>query len=1055
MNFVEGYLKKPHLVTSLVLLAAVIGFAGYRRMPVNLFPDSERPQISVVTVYPGASAQDVESEVSRTIEKELNTIELVRRVTSVSKDEVSAVSVEFEYAKGLDSAATDVANGLQKVKALLPDAIRPPMIFKVSSATPAVLTLALRPKDGSPLDLSMVRQLADNEIKERLLQLPQVANVEVFGAHQPVVRVTLGRDKLERFGLTPQDVRQKLVAFNANQPIGLLITSQSQFLLKRTGEFQRLADVGRITVAHRPGGDVHLGDIASIRRGVLEPQSAYHGDGKPAIAVNIQRGTTGYALRTIGDVAGVLPQLERTYPGIEFSIPDTQGDLIELSVGNMLDALRDAVIMTVIVIFLFLADLRGMLLAAISIPFTYLLTFAIMWLIGYEFDMVTLTAVIIAVGMLLDDAIVVLENIERHLHEQGADAHQAVVGGTQEVMLAIFSGTYATVMVLLPIIFIGGFVQTVLRPLSISLVVALIASYIISVTVIPLLAPAVLRRKAGAGRNRFEKLIFRFDTWVVEPVRDFYVRLTAFALKHRVLFLPPAMLLLMVSLRQMPLIGRDLMPPMDTGIVKINFETDANTSLGQTEQAMARMEQAIYRHPEVTSVSSLIGSEPAVISFGAGRLAQQGNLTVHLTDRFHRKASVWDIEDQFRREFAQIPGLKSVDVFDFGATPLSTIRASVDVMLSGPDLQVLDRLGKDVEQRLLKNLRGATSVTRSWTLDSLEVQFVANPEKLALYQVSPAAVAGQLAGAVRGVPSSVFRVPNEDGLNVWIQLPAAERAHAEQLATYPIETPLGQVPLAELGKVSRQPVASVITRQGLQRTLDVQAYRARQPISHLQDDVVKALAGLELPAGYSLSHEGEIKQMNESFSRLGMALALGLVLLYFSLVPAFNSWIHPLTIMVAIPLALIGAAWGMLLANKHGCMPSMMGMILLAGIVVKNSILLIDFITAAKARGANTYDALVDSVRIRTRPILMTAVGTAVGMIPIAMQWAIGLERLSPLAVVAIGGLLVSTFLTMVYVPIFYSLFEDAENAVRQLWNRLFRHEPAGHAVAPMTPPTT
>ena len=1040
MNFVEGYLKKPHLITSLVLLAAVIGFVGYRRMPVNLFPDSERPQIAVVTVYPGASATDVESEVSRTIEKELNTIEQVRRVTSVSKDEVSSVSVEFEYSKSLDSAATDVANGLQKIKALLPDAIRPPMVFKVSSATPAVLTLALRPKTNSPLDLSMVRQLADNDIKERLLQLPQVANVEVFGAHQPVVRVTLERDKLQQFGLTPADVSQKLVAFNANQPIGLLITAESQFLLKRTGQFQSLADVGRIAVAHRPGGDVHLSDIASIQRGVLEPQSAYHGNGKPAIAVNIQRGTTGHALNTIADVAGALPQLEKTYPGIEFSIPDTQGDLIELSVGNMLDALRDAIIMTVIVIFLFLADLRGMLLAAISIPFTYLMTFAIMWLIGYEFDMVTLTAVIIAVGMLLDDAIVVLENIERHLHEKGTDAHQAVVGGTQEVMLAIFSGTYATIMVLLPIIYIGGFVQTVLRPLSVSLCIALIASYIISVTVIPLLAPTLLRRKPGAGRNRFERLIFRFDTWVVEPLRDFYVRLTAFALRHRVWFLPPAMLLLVLSLRQMPLIGRDLMPPMDTGIVKVNFETDANTSQGQTEQILTRMEEAIYKHPEVTSVSSLLGSEPAVISFGAGRLAQQGNITVHLTDRFHRKATIWDIEDQFRREFAQIPGLKSVDVFDFGATPLSTIRASVDVMLSGPDLQVLDRLGKDVEQRLRKNLRGATSVTRSWTLDSLEVQFVANPEKLALYQISPAAVAGQLAGAVRGMPSSVFRVPNQDGLNVWIQLPAAERMHADQLATYPIQTPLGQVPLAELGKVSRQPVASVITRQGLQRTLDIQAYRSRQPISHLQEDVEKSLRGLELPAGYSLSHEGEIKQMNDSFSRLGMALALGLVLLYFSLVPAFKSWIHPLTIMSAIPLALIGAAWAMLLANKHGCMPSMMGMILLAGIVVKNSILLIDFIATAKERGASTYDALVDSVRIRTRPILMTAVGTAVGMVPIAMEWAIGLERLSPLAVVAIGGLLVSTFLTMVYVPVLYSLFEDGTTAFR----RLFRRSSAG-----------
>ena len=244
------------------------------------------------------------------------------------------------------------------------------------------------------------------------------------------------------------------------------------------------------------------------------------------------------------------------------------------------------------------------------------------------------------------------------------------------------------------------------------------------------------------------------------------------------------------------------------------------------------------------------------------------------------------------------------------------------------------------------------------------------------------------------------------------------------------------MPLAALGTLTNRPTASVITRQGLERTLDVQAYRARQPISHLQEDVDVALAGLDLPAGYRLSHEGEIKQMNESFDRLAQALALGLVLLYFSLVPAFKSWIHPLTIMSAIPLALIGAAWGMLLAGKHSSMPSMMGLILLAGIVVKNSILLIDFITAARVRGESTYDALVGSVRVRTRPILMTAVGTSVGMVPIALEWAIGLERLSPLAVVAIGGLMVSTFLTMVYVPVLYSLFEDGERIARRLLGR-------------------
>jgi multidrug efflux pump subunit AcrB len=439
--------------------------------------------------------------------------------------------------------------------------------------------------------------------------------------------------------------------------------------------------------------------------------------------------------------------------------------------------------------------------------------------------------------MLLDDAIVVLENIERHYHELGTDVRAAVVGGTQEVMLAIFSGTYATVMVLIPIIFIGGFVQTVLRPLAVTLVVALVASYVVSVTVIPLLAPLLLRRAVGHGRGRLERLVFRFDQWVVEPIRDAYVRLTTYALRRRAMFLALAVVLLVVSGLQMPLVGRGLMPPMDTGIIKVNFEANANTSLAATEAALAQLEAIVLTRPEVTSVSAVVGSEPAVISFGAGRLPQQGQITVHLVDRFHRTASIWDIEADLRDRFSVVPGLKSIDVFDFGATPLSTIRASVDVMLAGPNLQELDRIGRDVEVRLRDRVRGVTSVSRSWTLDSLEVGFRADPEKLALYRVAPAAVAGQLAGAVRGVPSSLYRIPNEDGLLVWVQLPPSERRQAEQFATYPVLTSAGPVPLAELGTIERRPTASVITRQGLERTLDVQAYRAKQPISHLQEDV--------------------------------------------------------------------------------------------------------------------------------------------------------------------------------------------------------------------------
>ncbi len=1031
MKFVEAYLRRPTLLVSLVLLAAVIGGVAYFQIPINLFPDSERPKIAIVTAWPGASAADVEADVTRRIETEVQGIEEVRLVTSTSRDEVSAVTVEFRYSKDLDAAATDVSNALDRIRAELPVGIRPPMIFKVSSATPAVMTIALRPAEGSPLDLAQVRQLAENEVRDRLLRIPEVANVEVFGAHEPAIDVRLDRDLLDRYGISALDVRRALLAFDADQPVGLVTGDREEFLLKRTGRIERPEEAGRIVVAHLPGGDVHLGDVAEIRRGEVEPRSAYHGDGEPAIALNVQRSRRGNAVDTIAAVSRVLPELEREFPGIAFSIPDNQATLIDLSISNMKGALRDAIILTILVIFLFLGDLRSMLLTAISIPFTYLLTFLAMWALGIEFNIVTLTAVIIAVGMLVDDTIVVLENIDRHWRQLGEELRPAVIGGTQEVMLAILSGTYSLVMVLVPIMFIGGYVQTVLRPFTTTLSLALLASYVVSVTVIPLFAPVILRRPRGAGPNAIERAIDRLDRYIVDPLRSFYGWLAALGLRHRWLFLVVGVAVLVVSLAQMPLIGRNLMPPMDTGILVIRYETDANGSLTGSEAVLSRIEAELRRRPEVETISSVVGSEPAVISFGAERTVRQGMLTVHLVDRFHREKTIWEIEKELRERLRDVPGLASLDVFEYGATPLSSIRAPVDVMISGPDLAELDRIAREVERRLREHVRDLTSISRSWRLDTLEAVFRADPEAFGRYGIAPPELAAQLQGAVRGMPASTLRIPNQSGIPWIVRLRADQRARIRDLETFPVRTRRGVVPLAALGRIDLRPTPEKITHQGLQRTIDVQAYRGTRPVSHLQEDVEKALAGLELPPGYTLSHEGEVKQMNESFGRLARALLLAMVLLYFALVPAFDSFLHPVTIMSAIPLGLIGAAWGMLLADKHGCMPSMMGMILLAGIVVKNSILLIDFTLEALRRGVPRERALLDAVSVRTRPILMTAFSTVVGMIPVAMEWAIGLERLSPLAVVAIGGLLVATFLTMIYVPILFTLFDDLATRVR------------------------
>ncbi len=1021
-SFVERFLEHPHLIISIIFLAVAMGFIGFKSMPLNLFPDANYPVISIIVPWPGASSEDVEDKVTRILEKELSTIDLVRKVRSVSQDEMAAVSVEFEYEKGLDAAATDVSNAIKRIESRFPTSILPPQIFRVSDATNPVFTIALYPKKGAHLDLAKVRQLADNEIREEFLRIPEVAKVEVFGGYFPEVEIRVDERRLHAHGLGIESVISSIRAQNLNIPDGLIIRNGGQYLLKTAGERLKKASLEGIVVGSEKGGDIHLRDVAEVLTSFKERQSLYRGNGHAAIGINLLRPENGHVTTTIEAVENALPEIKKKFPDIAFEIADTQQNIIETSISNMVDSLRDAIIMTVAVIFIMLANVRISLLAAISIPFTYFLTFCAMYLFGYELNIVTLTAVIVAVGLLLDDAIVVIENIERHYHSLGKPIYRAVVEGLNEILLADWSGTYTTVIVLVPIMFIGGYVEKILRQFTVVLSLALLSSYIVSVTIIPLLAPYIV--SGASKKNRIERLFMIFDRIVLDPIKDFFSSLIHFALRHKVFFIMPAIALFVVSMRLvMPIAGRDLMPPMDTGIIKIAFETWPDSSMSEVEGAAKGIEKILKAMPGLEMVSTTVGSEPGVVSFGTGQIPQQGLITAHFIDRFHRKETIWEIEEEIRKRVASIPNLKRLDVYDFGATPLSSIAAPVDIMISGPEPAELDRLANEVMKRL-SAVKGLTTVTRSWTMDKKEVLLDVDIERASRYGLDPVSISAQVKAALKGVPASVLRVPGEDGYTIRVRYPNNKCNSIKGLSEIYLTSSLGPLPLREVAKFRTQFTRTKFTRQNLIPTVDVYGYRATTSITHLQARIENALEGLRLPSGYRLSHEGEVKNMHEAGTRLAKALGLAVILLFFSLAPTFRSWINPVTIMIAIPLAMIGAAWGLVLVGRHACMPANMGMILLAGIVVNNSILLIDFIEKARARGIELKDAIEEAVRVRTRPILMTASGTIIGMLPIAAQRALGLERLSPLAVVAIGGLLVATFLTLIYIPIFYDLFD-------------------------------
>ncbi len=1027
MKFVESILKQPYAIAVLGLIMVLTGYLGFKATPLNLFPDVNRPMVSVVTQWPGASASDIATDVTHPMEVRLSAIDGVRRVTSTSRDQVSQVSVEFEYGIDISTAATDVANELPRVKASLPEGVRDSLIFKITEAARPVVLLSITPAKGSKLDLAGARRIAENQLRDTLLAIPEVAEAEVFGGHIRQLAVDVDRNKLEAHGLTLAEVSAALKKSNVSVPSGLIHNQESRYLLTAESLSKSPEDVAQILVP-LPGGDhVRVGDLAKVHWGVEETSSMFWGNGKEAIALSLLRNENGFAADVLEKVEAQLPAIQKKFPMLNIEIADTQGRLINQMVENMLSSLRDAVLMTLVVLFLFLANTRAALITAISLPLSYLLTFAMLHTLGYEFDMVTLTAVVIAVGLLADDAVVVIENIDRHMKESKETGMLAAARGTGEILLADTAGTISTVIVLIPIMFVGGYVQNVLQPLTVTLSIALLASLIVSVTIIPIFASRFL--KPGA-KDPLDWILRPFTRFVLDPIRNFYVSIVRVALNHRIPILILFAILFVVSAKQMPFIGRELMPRMDTGTSLISFEAEPDTDDAGMKK-LAREVEAIIRDEVpsdwIISSSTVLGSEPGVKSFGAARTLQQGEITLNLVDRFHRDRTIYDIESSIRKRMRKIPGLIQSNATEFGASPLSSIRGDIDVMISGPDPQVLSSLADEVERRL-KHVGGLSGYKRTWQSTSKRIDLKVDPARARLYGLTAGDVAHQVGTMVGGMPGGRIRVPSENPIPVWVRLQKDQRSSDPSIASLPIRVADGSlVPLDSLSSITRSNAPTVETHQALQPTIDIIGFRRNIAITHLQDRVDEALKDMELPRGYTLSQEGTITEMNDAFARMGKSLGLGLLLLYLMLIITFRSFSDPLAIMVTLPMALIGGAWAMLVANKIGCLPSFMGLILLMGIVVNNGILIVDFAKEGIKKGMSVHDALFEAVKLRTRPILMTAAASAVGMIPVAAQQAVGLERLSPLAVVAIGGLITGTFLTLLVVPIVFSLIHGAK----------------------------
>ncbi len=1019
----DYFYKRPYQLYSLILAFFVIGIGALILLPKNLFPDANRPQVVVITQVPGATAEVAASTVSKPIEEEISRIAMVRDVSSVNVANFSIVKAEFEYKKGLEAAAVDVANALSIAKGRLPKNVTP-AVYTAGDFTLPVDVITLSPKKGSGIKVSDIRKIADSFIKPYLLGDEAIGNVEVFGGYQSAINIEVDPFKAKKYGVDFEKLAKTIFSINKDTPVGFTKGKNSFYTITYYGERDEIQRLNNITILP----NLHLGDIAKISWSYKKRTSAYIGNGKNGIALSIQRAPGGSVLAVSKAARAQMKKLQKLYPNINFSISDTQRELIETANTNMLEALRDAVIYTLIVIMIFLGNFRAIIAAGLSIPMVFFATMAIIWLTGGELNIVIYTAIILALGMLTDDAVVVLENIERHLNEEHEDLQTAIKKGTKEVISPIFAGTIATIAVLFPLMFVGDFPQHIFRPLIETLIIALLVSYFLSITFIPKLSAWLY--KNGTGKTKVEQIFEKIYDNTIGKLVIPYIGILKFSngkwwALRRMFLTALVMVTLVLSLKNvMPLIGKDVMPPMDTGIIKAQIAFSANENVETAQRKLQPFIKWLDKQPWLVRSSIAFGSEPGVLSLGSGNLPTEATITITAVNRFKRKKSIWQLEKEIRDHLSLLSGLKRNDVFDFGATALSTIKAPLDIRLKSSDYEKLPSKSKEV-LNAIKDIKGLTSVSTSWDRDFSEIELKIDNNKALSYGLTPLQIISQipLHGGVASLAANFTSMKTQF---VRVYLKGKFSQNIQTLRMLPISTKFGEIPLSQIATIKPHLVPAKIERDKMLYSIDVNGFRAKRPITHITDDAINALKKVNTN-GYIVTQEGDIAQLHDSFKRMIKAIGFGVIILLMILIAIYESVRLALIMILVLPLSMIGAAWGMLIFHKPSCMPSMVGLLLLFGIIIKNAVLLIDFYKEYEKEGKTPFEAAIESVRVRFRPVMMTAFGTIAGMIPIALEQAVGLERLSPLADVAVGGLLIGTLLTLVYVPL-YAYATDPRN---------------------------
>jgi HAE1 family hydrophobic/amphiphilic exporter-1 len=1005
----------------------VLGLFALRKLNVDLYPDVDMPFVVVTTVLSGAGPEQIETDVTKKIEDAVNPISGVKHIQSASQESASIVVIEFNLSVDGKTAAQEVREKVAAVRGDLPDNIEDPVIQRYDPASLPIITMTISGKRPE----REITAYTKNIIKKRFENISGVGSVNLVGGAEREVEVTVKADRLRAYDLSIDDVIQAVGMANVEIPGGSLTKGDRQINLRTMGKFISIDGFNNIVVATPGGKIIYLSDVADVSDGIKEKSSLTRLNGDIAVGIEIRKQSGSNTVEVAKEINAQLAKIRKELPlDIKITVAHDYSIYIEDSVNAVFNDLRDGAILAVIVIFLFLANGRATMISALALPTSIIASFFMMYMLGFTMNMMSLLALSLAVGLLIDDAIVVVENIYRHM-ANGETAAEAAKTASDEIGLAVLATTFTLVAVFIPVAFMPGIVGRYFYEFGLTISAAVLVSLLVAFTLTPMLSARWLKaedERLNKSGNIFQKSLYYFNHFF-EILSSKYRVSLRWTLRHRWIAVLLSTTVFVVSFFLMGLLGNDFFPDQDEGEFNVAVNAAPGSSLEQTDNICRQVEKILRSRNEVVAVTTTIGSGNDPVT--------KASMLVKLTKKKERRFTYKEIIADFRLRAKSIAGARiSFNAPGGEAGNEKPIALSVRGESIAELVIIADKV-KDIVERT----SGAVDVESSLETSKPEVRLMIDRQKASDLGISTYAVASGVRAMVDGYVATQYQEGNEQ-YDVRVRLNKEDRTSFDNIQNMTIKSykkindnkdPL-LVRLTDIARISQDVGPSTINRYDRQKEIKIEANLSDKTLGEVLQPALKKSQMIPIPAGYSINVAGMGEIQSESFGDIFVSLALAVIFVYIVLASQFESFILPFSIMLALPMSLIGAVLGLLIFGSSISIVSLIGIILLMGLVTKNGILLVDYTNVLRKRGLSRFDALVEAGPVRLRPILMTTFAMVFGMAPIAFGISEGSEFRAPMGQAVIGGLITSTILTLFIVPVVYSLLDDLETKFLSGW---------------------